>query len=953
MRIRQLAFENINSLAGKWSINFDDPAFNDGIFILSGPTGAGKTSILDAMCLALYGRTDRQQHFNADENEVMSKGTNFCAAQVDFDANGKMYRARWEHKRGTGRGKSPFTSAAKRSISELRDGLEQPIATGARDYGETIKAILGMDFQQFTSAVLLPQGKFDQFLKSKPGERSAILEKITGAEIYSQIGYAVYQRSGQENKTLETINHDLAMIALLNDEDEAAKRGAIADKRRESKSNVERLSLLNAKEQQGRRYLELRDAIAQLEARLQSLAGEQEHEAGNFRDLERAKQAALAENEVREYTQRKADHERIAAEAAALETKLAGAKADEAREAPLYQQAKDAHAAALDADAKARPQLAAIREILETLAVLKQQADQNRKLSQETAAALQSAHNDLAAGAERKAGAEQDAAKSAALLEKAAADLENLQAEAAQNREAIDALAGVAASASGSYDNARALLRDGDPCPLCGSPDHPYCAGGETMAALRDQQQRYADLLQARKDNEAREKKTQARVNELSAAKARAEQSLAVIAAKEETLNAAMSASTEKAAGLDAELARLRGEMSESAASLAEKAAALGFTSAPSLAAPAENRSINVSSVRQEAARYEKHLLDENTRAAEALRKSENGYARARQSRELYDGQLRESREALESAAASLARSEAAMQTALADHGFAALADWQAFHWPVARINELTAKQTKLAADIANTREAKAGRETEILGVEAAEPDEIARTASAIDALQKADKALNQEIGSLQKELEANEQQKVRRAAIAEQQETQKAVCADWKQMNDWIGGDRGKRFKDFVQQVTMNRLVRYARPYLLTMSRERYEMICGNADDLLPRVRDLHQGGVERDISNLSGGEQFQMSLSLALGLAQLSGHHLKIDSLFLDEGFGTLDKDSLDLAVNILSGLRANQGKLTGIISHVEELEERIPANIRVIKTGSGRSRLEGPGVEGSVSA
>jgi exonuclease SbcC len=207
---------------------------------------------------------------------------------------------------------------------------------------------------------------------------------------------------------------------------------------------------------------------------------------------------------------------------------------------------------------------------------------------------------------------------------------------------------------------------------------------------------------------------------------------------------------------------------------------------------------------------------------------------------------------------------------------------------------------------------------------------------------------INQNIGEKKNRLESNRKAKERKARYQKEIDEQKIKCGQWKRMDDWIGGLNGWKFKNYVQAITLKALVHNANTYLLSMSAQRYSMISKQDDsELLPVIIDNNQGSIERTISNLSGGERFMLSLSLALGLSKLNSSKLSIDSLFLDEGFGTLDKESLELTINILNGLKQHQGKLTGIISHVEELQERIAASIEVIKTGGGRSKLEGCGV------
>nr|WP_240910225.1 SbcC/MukB-like Walker B domain-containing protein [Desulfopila sp. IMCC35008] len=132
----------------------------------------------------------------------------------------------------------------------------------------------------------------------------------------------------------------------------------------------------------------------------------------------------------------------------------------------------------------------------------------------------------------------------------------------------------------------------------------------------------------------------------------------------------------------------------------------------------------------------------------------------------------------------------------------------------------------------------------------------------------------------------------------------------------------------------------------------DRYILLRDPDEPLELKIIDTYQAGEIRSIKNLSGGESFLVSLALALGLSNMASRNVQVDSLFLDEGFGTLDDESLQTALDILSSLH-REGKLIGIISHVPSLRERIPAQIKVIKGVGGRSRLSGAGVNTAGSS
>lgn len=157
--------------------------------------------------------------------------------------------------------------------------------------------------------------------------------------------------------------------------------------------------------------------------------------------------------------------------------------------------------------------------------------------------------------------------------------------------------------------------------------------------------------------------------------------------------------------------------------------------------------------------------------------------------------------------------------------------------------------------------------------------------------------------------------------------------------LDDMIGSAKGDKFVRIVQELTFDNLLAKSNAHLQKFSSGRYQMKRCDGEGLSIYIIDAQLGGVERAVANMSGGERFLISLSLALGLSSLSLGDATIDSLFLDEGFGTLDEDTLNTALDCLARLR-NEGKLIGIISHVNKLQEKLPLVIKVVKQGDGHS-------------
>lgn len=160
------------------------------------------------------------------------------------------------------------------------------------------------------------------------------------------------------------------------------------------------------------------------------------------------------------------------------------------------------------------------------------------------------------------------------------------------------------------------------------------------------------------------------------------------------------------------------------------------------------------------------------------------------------------------------------------------------------------------------------------------------------------------------------------------------------------MGSSDGKKFRNFAQGLTFEVMVGHANRQLRQMT-DRYLLVRSAGEPLELSVVDNYQAGVERSTKTLSGGESFLVSLALALGLSQMASRNVRVDSLFLDEGFGTLDEEALETALATLSGL-GGRGKLIGVISHVAALKDRIRAQIRVVGTTGGRSVVIGEGCE-----
>jgi exonuclease SbcC len=202
---------------------------------------------------------------------------------------------------------------------------------------------------------------------------------------------------------------------------------------------------------------------------------------------------------------------------------------------------------------------------------------------------------------------------------------------------------------------------------------------------------------------------------------------------------------------------------------------------------------------------------------------------------------------------------------------------------------------------------------------------------------------LSQKIGANKQTLKSNTENLKNSGNKLKAKERQQAICNKWGKLNELIGSSDGKKYRNFAQALTFDHLIELSNKQLQKMS-DRY-ILNRTGDNTNPfelSVIDKFQNSEERTAQNLSGGEKFIVSLSLALGLANMASKNMRIDTMFIDEGFGTLDSDYLDVALNALSNLQS-EGKIIGVISHLTELKERIATHIEVVPSGNGHSKIQ----------
>ena len=884
MKVLSVSFANLNSLAGTWTIDFTDPAFRDGLFLITGQTGAGKTTILDAISLALYGCTVRQENISERKNEVMTRGTNQAWAEIDFLApDGRRYRARWEQKRKV-RSKNeekPFNTADH----YLTDVAENKVlASGIRDAQPAIVKLFGLSFEQFQRTMLLAQGKFDQFITAEDNDRAAILEQATGTEAYAQLGQRIFEAKKEATEKVNVITEQLKAYATFTD----AERAERVERREAAQAQAADLSKRFADAQKRvEAYDHKRKAHVKAQTDLEHRT--QVYDAAVKAHVRADQVAQEAQVWADEAEKRKQQAEPQIVKAIALAKDLA-----------LAQTNAEATGATLKKTrAELRRTQGAIEKLGEAIAEEQAQAEllgavlrgePTAKPAKGTPAADYLALRGTLSKREAAVQETQTAADQAQQAWEAADKVYTEQRPLLEENLANAHNALLFAKATDSLEEHRKALRDGEPCPLCGALEHPYARGN--LPKLSDCERKYKAAQKALEKAEADHAEARKAADQARKKADRAQKTLAQDREILQTLREALAKAAEAAAAT----AKTKGEARDAALETLK-----GL--------------VQEEQVQAQADRVAKEKMADCAKALDAL-----GIPDPEAARKALDQTLAKAQKGLQKAVADQAATKTAEEKALTEKETATKA--------------LTQAKAELDAVLATLHD----------------PEALRQEAQALD---EARTQAEREVGQINQELAYDDEKRTTREELIKKYDEAKVNEARWKNLNDWLGGQNGNNFRRYAQGITLRTLLLSAGPHLKQMSAGRYSFTwVASSTDLLPQVVDADQFNTVRPVSNLSGGERFQVSMALALGLSEMSGTHLHVDTLFLDEGFGSLDQSTLSAALDTLCRVQ-QEGKLIGVISHVSEVAERIPAQIGVRKNGNGRSVIFGPGVSGSANS
>jgi len=991
MRPERLLLAAFGAYAGEQVIDFAELGRHR-LFLIHGPTGSGKTTLLDAICYALFGESSGDERGAGDLRSHHAAATQPTAVEFDFALGAERFRIRRQPAQTiAGRGGRPATRQAEVTLWRRGpDGVLAVLAEKQRPVEERLKALLGYTAAEFRQVVLLPQGRFRELLVADRGARREILATLFRTAFYRRIEEALVEMErgareaarGAEARRAAllgetgaaTIDAGSEQLARFSEEADAAGKAAEAAAR--SATEAER-RLAQARED-ARRITDAHAArlslaaieagIPEDEARRAELAAAQRAAAlaADAARLEEAEAAAEAASRAVVEEQARlaaAERRRVAAEAALADAPSREAQASAAAAEATRLEALAEQAAKL---AQSREALAAADAALRTARETARRAEKAQSSAAEasrTALAARDAARALAERVEDRRAALAHAegrARDAAELASAQSEVARLEADLATAKAAhVRAEAARAAAraerAAADRDAAALLaatLEPGSPCPVCGSRDHPAPAHAAPGAP--------ADAAAARaREEEAEEEErnayaTMSRLAGALAGAVAARDALAariatasVEAAAPESARSALAEAERAAASLPAlEEAAVAAALAErSEANLAQQAAEALRIAGERFAAAEATVAALLGTMPEDArdpARLASRIAAmkqraEHLRAAIAADRDRVVAARAEEAaaREA----VAKAEERAQAAAAEAARRADALLEACHSAGFDDIAAWRAALREDAEAAALAEAIRDFGERLATARAKAVEAERAAAGLTM--PDLEAIEAEASRQRHAAQEAERQHGMARQRaEAAAALLDRLREAdrAFAEAQARHGRVAA----LAELTAGKNRLRlsFEGFVLASLLDEALAAANAHLARMLAGRFRLArreeperANAAIGLDIEVLDEWTGQA-RPAGTLSGGEGFCAALALALGLSETVQAHAgarRIDTLLIDEGFGTLDEAALDTAMDVLAGLEAGN-RLVGVISHVAELRTRIPAQLEV---------------------
>ena len=964
MKIQHLTIHNIASFEDA-TIDFLAPPLADSeVFLITGITGAGKSTILDAICLALYANTPRMENNLVrgdmqeiddtikpdDVRQLMRRNTGEAWVRLCFlGSNGIPYEAEWyvqrAHKKSTGR-----LQSKQWSLKNLQTNIS---LTRDKDIRQEIQRAVGLDFTQFCRTTMLAQGEFTRFLNSNDNEKAEILEKITGVDDYSKIGAKIYAITREKENAWRIANESIENIRYLSDDEVATLENERQTLETESLTLTKFKNEAIAKQQWMKTDGEIKEKVTVANKNL--LAAQKQVENDDFRQKEtlykqwnqtidaRGLMKTIQDNDLQEKKQRMAlmdffgDYRLL----------LSGLKWRKQQVEELQCQAADfepknellkKHEQELE-----QMQLPQLRQQKETLITRFNyiKTAQNwinifkteRKKKTDAKKALEQLFQEI-----QNIENQVTTARNEAVTAKTTRDACETMLE--KQRESVNKWA----------KSIRPKLHRGDVCPVCQQPLHAELPPEGHLDELFAEAEK--KFKEAKQDFEEKDGRLKQREANLKAQKDQYDRNK-----RQFDNDTSLTDSEQRAKEACDKCGITFGEGSENrlkemAVKTEEEIAAL-------------NSKITTAEEKEKAIKCERGVVEKLRLLKEQAQKTKDDIMHEQeafgkivllmpewQGEEVTDAvetknllskvndlyaQVQTTKGQIQSAAENREKAKKDLDTFLANQP----------SFTIERLKELAAISSsqieRLNADLQLIRDGLLAAKTTFEQLETdlknhtaqrpalEEDDTVEILATVIGETERQLTEKGERRGAINQQLLDEQEKRKQLQEKRKEAEEKKLVYGKWESLNEMIGDATGSKFRKIAQSYVLATLIHSANAYMRSLT-DRYTLLVEPGTFIIA-IEDAYQGYARRPASTISGGESFLVSLSLALALSDI-GQQLSVDTLFIDEGFGTLSGEPLQQAIDTLHSLHSKSGRHVGVISHVEELRERIPVQIQVTR-------------------
>ena len=968
MKISQLKIKNLGPFHVKpVELDFENGTLaSASLLAITGPTGSGKTTLFDAICVALYGKTPRLAGIgDRHPRHLLSHNKNEGHVEVTFEANGIRYLAEWSIVRAG----PPSRRLIKVDTAELITGR---LATGGKSLvasqnmvSEEIESILGLNFDSFKRSVMLAQGEFAAFLKAGPAEKLETLAATAGIGIYDALRVELSMKMGavraelgtvlrQPTNILEVVNlpelatakdvlrelndilgrngnpretceefvskHLNAILGVLRKQVSGAKE-SLCSLKKDASALADQAEEYKCQKRREEERTEAFEELQRSEKRLCELLARAQEIAALVEELKRANLANQLLLEKLAYDSAKSEWNRAEAAFRDAKTKRNEAQNDLDQRRTEFDKIDDAYQTSL---AEYRRKKAAYDSAILDVRLAQDrlaQADALITDRKELDAQIGTLSNQLTEDGMRQTELENQTQAAEAFLK---ANPLPADRQARLKLRELEVLVN-------PIKTLRQRLETGEPCLVCGAIEHPHAheiageigsatesplwdaipddlhGGGLTFEEALSQVVKRIDAVEVR-EQELQKKRSQLRELDLTIQAAQRELDVA-----EDARNSV--------------LANIEGYQREGNASLTDAGnKTSGLTTEAEIETSIGNLDATLQKMTEARSETEQGLNDSKTSLTEA--QATYNYCASR--RDECEGNLKTASETY------LEKLRCAGFDSPEDHNSA----FRKEEW-------MEGARTKIAAYYQEIDELKRAiaKLSSLFEEPPFDPGKLGRITAKLEKIQAAIQAAQRNIGAQESKIAHLKDALAKFTASAEKVRKAYEEFARWDNLRMTIAHPNPKSLSNFALRVVLEQVSQFANTQLEYLTSGRYQLkveTVGEFSGIKLTVVDKWNANEERPVETLSGGESFLTSFALALGLSELSRGRAQINSLFLDEGFGTLDAETLDTVINALEGLRL-QGRSVFLISHIEKLTRHLPVEIRVRKGRNGSSTVD----------